>query len=349
MIMNRHVILHALALALGMHLIAGTASARTEVLTWGHADPTGQSVEGFRLQSQRLNAASWDELDLSIDSLTSPESNTWQLEVEVDDRAIVVFKVQAYGGDLESSFSVDLVRYPESTTAEPGGTFLGVYDFANAGEEPANWVDSGAGNSLVANPSLFGPAVLDGDGVFHTGETGTNVHSHIATSDPSEWVNYEYRGRMRVSSGTGSVGFTGYSHYPRADAYYRVRAENGGTFHLAPHPDGAFSMSCTAIDTGVTLTSNTWFSFKMRLQTESAHTTVLAKVWRSDQSEPTDWQIDCFHSESERLLAGTAGVWAMGGGSKYWDDLVIEKLGSAEAPAPEPPPATPPAPPELLE
>jgi hypothetical protein len=339
----------ALVALTGTTLIATEAHARTEVLRWGHADPVGEGVQGFRLRVKPLGG-SWATTDYAIGGLGSPAANEYSLNHDVTDQAIVSFQVQAYGDGISSGWSTEITRYPDSTTAEPGGSFLLDSNFANAGEEPEGWIDTKPYNSMAQDSSLFGPGVVEGDGVFMTSSGEVNIHSHHEMNDPTKWVNYEYRGRMRTNSADASLGFTGYSMYPEEDSYYRIRAESGSTFYMAPHPDGVFSMSCTSTDTGVVLTANQWFHFKMRLQSEAAHTAIVAKVWREDQSEPAGWQIDCVHGEASRLAYGTVGVWSMGVGQKYWDDLQVEVLGEAPT-EPDPPPVepTPPDTPTLLQ
>jgi hypothetical protein len=74
---------------------------------------------------------------------------------------------------------------------------------------------------------------------------------------------------------------------------------------------------------------------------------VRAKVWADGASEPSAWQVDCTDTRSDRYVSGVPGVWSMGPGSKYWDDLAIVPVGGST-----PPPATDPdvpAAPILLE
>jgi hypothetical protein len=96
-------------------------------------------------------------------------------------------------------------------------------------------------------------------------------------------------------------------------------------------------MTCNTTETGVVPVAGTWYSFKIWLQTLPTQTILQASVWREGNSEPADWQIDCYDETSGRLTEGTVGVWSMGDGAKYWDDLDVVPL---VAPRP-PPPAAP--------
>jgi hypothetical protein len=132
---------------------------------------------------------------------------------------------------------------------------------------------------------------------------------------------------MRKSDSGGGIGFTAYSDYPQSDTYYRIRStQTGYAFRLEPHPDSRFQLACNSTSTGVDPAANTWYRFKLRAETEPDKTTVRAKVWRDGDVEPSGWQIDCSHSEAARLTSGTVGVWSMGTGEKYWDDLEVRTL-----------------------
>ena len=72
---------------------------------------------------------------------------------------------------------------------------------------------------------------------------------------------------------------------------------------------------------------------------EAGQTLVRARVWPEWEPEPTTWQIDCVDAAADRLVAGTIGVWSMGPGEKYWDDLAVFALDGSGTPVPlEPPP-----------
>ena len=50
-------------------------------------------------------------------------------------------------------------------------------------------------------------------------------------------------------------------------------------------------------------------------------------------AEP-DWQVNCTDASGARLTSGRIGVWSMGSGEKYWDDLQVEALGTPTVPEP---------------
>jgi len=190
-----------------------------------------------------------------------------------------------------------------------------------AGTDPLDWLDTGANNGLSGNDGLFAVQAVNGKTVFATSSTSTNIHSHYTGSALDGASAYEYSGRLMVTEPSGSIGVTFFSDYPYSDTYYRLRSYNGGSFHLAPHPDG-HKVSGDG-DTGVAPSAGTWYSFRIQVADTGTQTTIRAKIWAQGQSEPADWQIQAYDASAARLTGGTVGVWSMGGGMKYWDDLAV--------------------------
>ena len=52
-----------------------------------------------------------------------------------------------------------------------------------------------------------------------------------------------------------------------------------------------------------------------------AQTEIRAKVWADGADEPAEWQVQAYDANSSRLTSGTVGLWSMGAGEKYWDEL----------------------------
>jgi hypothetical protein len=53
-------------------------------------------------------------------------------------------------------------------------------------------------------------------------------------------------------------------------------------------------------------------------------TNIQAKIWPESDAEPVEWQAVCSDASATRLSFGTVGVWSMGPGTKYWDDIVVD-------------------------
>jgi hypothetical protein len=309
-------------------LIASTAQAGSVALRWTHPNPSGQGVVGFKLY-QLTVTGSWDEVnDLAISGLI-PVSGIYSYDVDVDETLSETFSVTAYSADEESIRSnLRIIDATIPTSAPPPGTALAQYSFDGSSSEIPGWLDTGAGNSLTESADAFRIAAIDGTDALMTDSSLTNIHSHILVAGSSRWANYEYSGRMRRSSGAGGLGVTAYSQFPQSDAYYRIRSQSiDEAFHLSPHPDGQYQMICKGpTSTGVVAAAGTWYRFKLRMETSTNSTRIRAKVWSETGEEPSGWQVDCRHLASNRLTFGTVGVWGMGSGARYWDDLEVRAV-----------------------
>ena len=127
------------------------------------------------------------------------------------------------------------------------------------GENPADWLDTAANNSMMENDSLFKVFDLGGEKAFGTTSTLTNIHSHYFGADIEIDSGYEYTGRMMMTASTSGIGVTFFSQYPGEDAYFRLRRYSSNSFHIAPHPHGKNISGNT--DTGVVPVPNKWYRF----------------------------------------------------------------------------------------
>jgi hypothetical protein len=200
--------------------------------------------------------------------------------------------------------------------------------------DPPGWLDTGEQNALSEEPSLFKTFELaDGNVALGTSSTSANIHSHLVVDTSETWNSYELSGRMQVSSPAGGIGVTLYSDYPHSDSYYRLRRYQGNAFHLAPHPHGRSDASACegSTMTDVMPTAYTWYRFRFQAFPEREGTRLRAKVWSNEEQEPSLWQINCLDSSDQAHRFGRPGIWSMGAGSKYWDDLEVRPLAESEA------------------
>jgi hypothetical protein len=197
------------------------------------------------------------------------------------------------------------------------------FEAYSAGDNPVDWLDTAAGNSMVEDDSLFQVYDLSGNMVFGTQSTATNIHSHYVGTGSASLSGYRYTGRMLISAAPGGIGVTFHSLYPNSDDYYRLRRYRDNSFHFSPH--GTSLMGDT--DTGVVPVANTWYWFIVEVEDTGTQTEVRAKVWADDSSgEPGDWQVDAYDASASRITAGTFGVWSYYIGEKYWDDFEVTHL-----------------------
>lgn len=319
--------------------VPGIAEARVESFRWSHTDP---GVSGFRLHWGTQPGSYPNSIELGKPSLES--DGAYRADIEVPDELSVYVVMTAYDGTGESGYSNQKLRPGLPQSEPPGGesdplpidptaSWEEAFDGLATGTNLPGWVDTAGNNSMSESDSLFSVVDFGNDRVLSTNSSVTNIHSHYTSGDSGSWSNYELRGRMRISDAGGGIGVTAYSLYDSADVYYRLRRYSGVDFELAMHP----GISCEDSGTGVSASPDTWYSFALRVEPSGGANLVRAKVWRQGDAEPSAWQATCTDGSANRPNSGTVGVWSMGSGVKYWDDLHVVPLSGGGGSSPPPP------------
>ncbi len=193
-----------------------------------------------------------------------------------------------------------------------------------AGQAPgdaAGWLDTGAGNSMAAADD-FKVFLVDGNDALGTLSTDVNIHSHVGLAGSDAWTDYTFTGRLRIEDADGGVGVTFLSDYTNSDHYYRLRRYAGfPTLHLSTHGTSFTGMGKT--DTEIVPEPGIWYRFRIEVATAGGATELKARVWEDGTPEPVFWQAQVTDGSATRRSAGTIGVWSMGPGAKYWDDLDV--------------------------
>lgn len=351
-------ILMGLGIAFAVLGSADPAAARTETLEWEYSAP--ERIAGFEVLWGTQSGSYAHVVDVGD---LGASGGVYTYGLEVPDAATVYIAVRAYDGSgVRSGASNERVRTasggsappveppppspdPDPTAAapdpfSPAGDLVIDFQSASTGTAVGGWVDTRADNSLSIDDSLFDVVDLDGNRALRTRSVETNIHSHYTAGNSDGWTSYEYRGAMLITDASGGIGVTALSGYPDQDVYYRLRRYAGTAFDLAPH---GTTLSCANDSTGVVPQAGAWYRFSLRVDVGSSNNRVRAKVWRDGTSEPGSPQVDCSDTSSSRPRAGTIGVWSMGPGTKLWDVLDVDGIGSTSTPAP-----VPPAPPTLI-
>jgi hypothetical protein len=196
------------------------------------------------------------------------------------------------------------------------------FELYNPGDDPVDWLDTGADNSLLP-AEYFQVFDVTGNRALGTTVTLTNIHSHYVGPGSSNWAEYTFTGRMRMSDIAGGIGVTFLSDYPNSERYYRLRRGNflgGKVYSISSHGTG---IPAGTVLTGVDPVANVWYRFRIEVTDTGLRTEIRAKVWPEGDPEPASWQADCYDDSAIRLTTGTVGVWSMGRGAKYWDDFVV--------------------------
>ncbi len=208
----------------------------------------------------------------------------------------------------------------------PAGMPLSSFQAYACGDEPDDWYDTAANNSMAQQDGLFQVLCLGAERAFGTTSTATNIHAHYVGAGAAQWSTYTYTGRMRLADTRAGIGVTFFSDYPNSDAYYRIRRgdwSGGRAFMLGRHPDDVTGLAGT-LSTAVTPAADAWYRFRIEVEDTGPRTEIRAKFWAEGAAEPSDWQIDAYDASSQRLRAGTVGVWSMAHDAKYWDDLRVQ-------------------------
>jgi hypothetical protein len=192
------------------------------------------------------------------------------------------------------------------------------------GADPEGWVDTKAGNSMEQDPAIFQVFSVGNTKVFGTGVTSANIHSHYLPLFMDNFESFEFAGKMYTTSISKSgIGVTFLSKYPQSDDYYRLRNYGSEGFGIYPHPHDIRVVKGTTNSKVVPVT-NTWYSFRVFVQLTDKQTNILARVWKSSDPEPSEWQIMAYDDSADRLQRGVFGVYSSGAGSQYFDDLSVK-------------------------
>jgi hypothetical protein len=267
----------------------------------------------------------WDDLYVVSTDATVPEGTPpTPADVDadgiadIDDNCMTVFNPDQADADVDGLGDAcdleELPLYSEDFTAYTDG------------QNPPGWFDTGAKNSMLeADSNFIAMRLEDGDIVLGTESTDRSIHSHYVAENSASWSDYEFSGQFAETSTVGGMGVTLYSDFPSSNSYYRLRAYRGETFQLNGHGDGSSDCREPDRDTGVVPQVNVWYNFRLQAFGEGLGTRVQAKVWKDGSTEPTAWQASCLYSTAPRA-GGSPGVWSMGSGSKFWDNLLVTPI-----------------------
>lgn len=237
--------------------------------------------------------------------------------------------------DISGGASLDCGNNGIPDECEPEGVCISACDLVvldedfeayAIGSDPADWFDTQAGSATNEDDALYRVTNAGGNQAFFTDSSSTNVHSHYVGPDGATLSSMTYTGRMRISDDNGGIGVTFLSQFSDQPGstyeYLRLRRANyapeARTFQLAP-PN--FDNLVGDIDSGVDPVVDTWYRFRVDVDTTGAQMRIQAKVWEEGQPEPAAYQIDAVDPSGQHPTSGTVGIWSMGGGEKYWDDL----------------------------
>lgn len=188
-------------------------------------------------------------------------------------------------------------------------------------------------------PSPFRPVEVDGVRLYgaRRGEPYRNFYSHcdpapnniVDEGGPLAWSGYEVTCDAQIDDQDAGVGFVLHSRYvlgeDRSIEFSRdgSRWSRGGAFAIFAHGSALTGRN----DTGVHPRPGQWYRLKARTDVFPDRVLVRAKVWPSDQPEPTRWQAEAEDRSPTRVTSGTVGLWASGGGTVVYRNLRVVDHG----------------------
>jgi predicted MPP superfamily phosphohydrolase len=192
-----------------------------------------------------------------------------------------------------------------------------------------------------AYPSPFRPIEVNGARLYgaHRGQPYRNFYSHYDPSPfgladesgPLAWSGYEVTCEARIDDKRTGVGIVLHSRYVLGEDRSIELSRDGsrwserGAFAVFTHGSALEGRN----DTRVRPEPDRWYRLKARTDVMPDHVVVRAKVWPADTLEPARWQAVADDRSPTRVVAGTVGLWASGGGTVVYRNLrVVDHAGN---------------------
>lgn len=169
-------------------------------------------------------------------------------------------------------------------------------------------------------------AVADEEGnrSLAAGPCDGNAFAHYM---PDGWptnVGYTFTGRLRYTDLESGIGIVFGSRFPWGEnRFFRLRSyAEKRPWHLASKGMPTMSGDTTS---DIAPEPDKWYRFRVRLEPEGGRLRLRARFWPEGRQEPEGWQIETVSGEEldQEALGGTIGLWSVGPGWKYYDDLCI--------------------------
>jgi len=189
-------------------------------------------------------------------------------------------------------------------------------------------------------PSPFRPIEMDGRRLYgaRRGEPYRNFYSSFDpvasgladAGGPLAWSGYEVTCDAWIDDEDAGVGLALHSRYALGEdrsielSRDGSRWAQGGRFTVFAHGSALKGRN----DTGVLPEPERWYRLKVRTEVAPDRLLVRAKVWPAERPEPSRWQAVAEDRSPTRVIAGTVGLWASGGGSVVYRNLrVVDRAG----------------------
>jgi predicted MPP superfamily phosphohydrolase len=161
---------------------------------------------------------------------------------------------------------------------------------------------------------------FNGNRFLESGSSSKNSYSNYYDTT-SEWSNYTFSGKMAATRAKSGIGVLVYSQFNRGyDRFYRLVGSSEVPFQIAPHGTKITGGDRTS---DVLVRENTWYRFRIEVDSGKDRTGIRAKIWPDGSAEPGQWQIDVFDDSPSRLGDGTVGAYSIFSGKHRFDDFLV--------------------------
>ncbi|MDD9941697.1 MAG: hypothetical protein OXU20_11695, partial [Myxococcales bacterium] len=312
------------------------ANPRGALPSTGGPLPTPSADVVYRFKLRVSHAAPGDQvaLEAKVWSRTEAEPADYQLRATDDDVDFAIASgtvgVWTPGRDA-AGWVLDNLKVEVATSS---GLQAARFDFEASPVPlpPADWHQS---NDTQAPPPANGlteplarqpeapPAVRfrSDDQNVHSCYAPASLHSEVLASK-----DYEFAGRMRLVDAAEGAGITFLDRSPSGQQhYYSLRTTpERPRFHLVRVPaaiDALKPADGGAVESQLQPELGTWYEFRVRARDLGSHTDIQAMIWASGTTPPATFELHAIDTSSQRLAAGTVGVWNSGAGHPEFENL----------------------------
>ncbi|MCS7253962.1 MAG: hypothetical protein N2381_01845 [Armatimonadetes bacterium] len=181
------------------------------------------------------------------------------------------------------------------------------------GQPPSTWIfDGGLWQIQNSDTSVLSQLRLLNEHRFE--------HNHYAVM--AGWSSYTITVRVRALEGAEVYGIGLSANWRDARSHYDLLSIGGTRLALLAYAFGEQKPRMLA-ECHLTVERGRWHWFKLCVSDLGNATKLQAKVWRTDQKEAGDWQLEAIDDGKGRIASGTFGFVSLATSCEF-DDLKVE-------------------------
>lgn len=136
------------------------------------------------------------------------------------------------------------------------------------------------------------------------------------------WSSYTITAKVKATEGAEVYGIGLSANWRDARSHYDLLSIGGTRLVLLAYTPGEQKPKMLA-ERPLTVERGRWYWFKFRVSDSGNATILQAKVWRTDQNEAPDWQLETADDGKWRIPSGTFGFVSLATSCEF-DDLNVE-------------------------